>query len=391
MIVYPPVSMDLFEPVETQLLLRDESGGTYHPKGYLVPPGYLTGNIRRGHPLWHHLVDRLAGKKQQRVFVPELEYVAITPENLKDIKLAYLGTNNNNTVYVRNKGKPDVKYLAPSSGGIPNSELAREYLRVCLEAGAKDRKIMRCPSTYQKYLKIPATLYYEGGRSRGNYSYVDISQAYWTLHRTATIDTRFETGQWRRIAMGDAPYLDTGEVSDYRELRHLIPGCVATGAMQEARYGSIRDCEFKGGLFFPGVIGYGMSVMHAIAREVIDHFGAVMILTDAYIVPQDKGQCLIDFLQERWGVQAVIKDKGPGAVYDQGCYAVGRKRSGDAPRFYTDAPSWTYTSSSGTEMIKVSDGKPNSTLIDVDSIWLQKERRIIMSRGLGEGSLCDTE
>lgn len=358
MIINAPESLDFFEPVATPLLFNG-----YHPKGYLLPKDYLTKNITRQHPLWQELIGRVEAKRQNRILVPELDDEIITPSTCADINLAYLATGGSKTIYVRNKGSLDCKYMPVSSGGITSSELAREYIRMCLESAGKT---LRSPKRYYQYLDIPASLYYEGGKHTGRYAYVDISSAYWTIHKTTTIDMRFTPD--KVVGTGKAEYLNTDEITNYRGLRHAIPGSLRAGKMQLCRNGKPEAIEFKGDLSYPGVIGYTMSVMHSIAREVIDHFGALMILTDAYIVPQEYGATLVQFLRERWGVTAVIKAQGDSSLYELNCYQVGNHRSADAD------PEGTYRS------------KSFSNLIDIDSSWMCKERRILLNRGLG----CDT-
>lgn len=383
-IIFQPESMDFFEPVETPLILLDGS----HPKGYLVPSDYLRDNIVHDHPLWRTLVERIAVKKQQRILIPELEYEDITSQMLTDIRLAYLGSTSGNTVYIRNTGRPDCKYLPPSSGGVTNNELAREYLRLCLEEGAKKGQVLRCPKRHEKYLEIPPALYYEpgplDGRHHDDFAYVDIREAYWTLHRTATIDMRYEPDG--HVMMGKVPYLDTAEVTSFRQLRHAIPGNLRCGQMQIARHGQFSLCDFKGRLNYPGIIGYVMHVMHAIAREVIDNFSAAMVLTDAYIVPQDRAELLREFLWERWAVNSVIKSQGPGSLYGLNVYQVEAYRSGHAPVKFTTEREWTYRSEEGRERVLQPDASPISTLADLDTSWLLKQRKIILQQGLG----CDT-
>lgn len=355
MIISPPESLDFFEPVLTPLMFNGE-----YAKGYLLPPDHLSRSICRQHPLWRTLVDRAESKRQHRILVPALDEEVITPSTVASIPLAYLATGGSKTVYVRNKGKLDAKYMPVSTGGVTSSELAREYIKLCLEQAGPT---LRSPKRYYQYLDIPASLYYEGGRHKGKFAYVDISSAYWTIHKTTTIDMRFTPN--KVVGTGKAQYLYTDEVTNYRGLRHAIPGSLRAGKMQLCRNGKPEAVEFKGNLSYPGIIGYTMSVMHAIAREVIDHFGALMILTDAYIVPQDQGEALTEFLWERWGVVAVVKAAGEGELYELNCYQVGNHQSADAD------PSGTYRS------------RPFSNLIDINSSWMQKERRIVLNRGLG--------
>lgn len=374
MIINAPESMDFFEPVLTPLMFPDGPA-----KGYIIPPGYLEDNISLEHPMWDELVETIAAKKSSRVFVPELDLYPITPSVVSGIKTAYIGTSTAKSVYARNAGTPDVKYLAPSSCGITNSELAREYLKMVISK--TKGKVARCPRSYNDYLDYPATLYYEGGRQRNNYAYVDISSAYWTLHRTTTIDMRFVPGRW--CLTGRAQHINTSEITAYRGLRHAIPGSLSKGKMMMFHYGKPADLDFRSNLSYPGVIGYVMSVMHAIAKEVIDHFGASMILTDAYIIPQERAQELVHFLKDRWSVDAVIKASGNGTLYGMNIYQIGNYKTGHAPAFHTDAPEWTYLSDTGKQMVMKPDSKPTSNLLPIDSFWMQRERQTILNQKLG--------
>jgi hypothetical protein len=384
-IIKPPESLDFFEPVLTPLVIDG-----YHPKGYIVPPEYLLSNISREHPLWKNLVERITEKKQTRILVPELADHDIQPSTLKDLKTAYVSTGAGaRTIYSRNVGMPDCRYMPPETGGIGNSELARMYIRLCIEEAKKEGKTGRSTRQYLPYLGWPATLFYEpgplNGRWHDDFAYVDISSAYWTLQRTSTIDMQFVPGEW--VLEGRIEYRDTDEVTAYRGLRHAVPGSLRCGDMQMYRYGFPVEYDFKSNLSYPGLVGYTMYTMHCIAREVIDHFDAKMILTDAYIVPRDYADMLIDFLWERWGVNAIMKAAGPGALYGLNIYQVGAYRTGHAPVNYTSDPSWMYVSETGREMELRPDSSAKNNLLDVDSAWMCRERSKLLRKGLGRRSL----
>lgn len=393
MIISEPQSLDLFEPVLTPLWLTDEKGNSFQPKGYIVPPEYLLNNISRPHPLWKLLVERIATKKQQRILVPELSTLPIQPSTLKDIETAYLSTGAGaKTIYARNRGRWDCRYMPVEVGGIGNSELGRTYLRMCIEAAKKEGKVGRSTKQYLPYLDWEATLFYEPGPINGRYhdsfAYVDISSAYWTVQRSSTVDMQFQPEEW--ILEGRVEYRDTEEVTAYRGLRHAVPGSLRCGEMQIYKRGVPVEYEFKSDLSYPGLVGYTMYTMHAIAQEIIDHFDAKMILTDAYIVPIEHAEAVVEFLWERWRVWAVVKAAGEGALYGLNVYQVGHKRTGHAPDQFTTAESWSYISEMGREMEEKPDSSPQSSLMKVDSSWLNKERQKLLRKGLGGRSLCES-
>lgn len=370
--------LDFFEPVETPLVFTDHKGKPYNPKGYIVPSEYLLGNINRDHPLWRQLVETIAAKKQQRILVPELETNPVTPETIMGLKRVFMGTGESKTIFAQNTGRLDCRYMPPSTGGIGNSELARSYIKLCLAEA--NGKVARCNyKRYEEYLTYPAPLYYEpgtvNGRHRGDYAMVDISSAYWTIHKSVTIDLKFEPGRW--ILLGRTPYRHTEEVTAYRGMRHAIPGMLAAAEMAEYRYGKRIDYKFPDKLSYPGIIGYTYHVMHAIAREVIDHFDAAMVLTDAYIVPRDRAEELVRFLRERWGVTGVVKARGYGALYEMNVYQIGTYRSRNAPAVWTDEEKWSYIAESGREMTHICKSTPKNNLLSVDTSWLQRGRSIL--------------
>lgn len=380
-IIQPPESLDFLEPVETPLLFPDGAGGMYHPKGYIVPSTMLLSSIRRPHQLWHELVSGIAAKKQQRILVPELEDAPLTPQAVLDMKRVFLGIKS---VFAQNRGA-DCRYMPPSSGGIMNAELAREYIQLCLtEAGGKVTR--NNFKRYQSYLRLPAPLYYEpgplDGRHRGKFALIDMASAYWTIHSTTTIDMKFEPGSW--CLTGRAPYLYTDEVTAYRGLRHAVPGSLSGTDTQEHRYGIKVDFNPPDRLSYPGVIGYQYHVMHSIAREVIDHFGALMVLTDAFIIPQERRQELVDFLWERWRMTGVLKAQGEGVLYGMNVYQVGDEHSRNAPPSWTASRKWKYIAESGREMEQICDSSPQDTLLPVDTSWVQKERTNILKKTRAE-------
>lgn len=384
MIIREPESPDFFEPVETPLLVPDHKGNLYHPKGYKITSEYLLSNLTRPHPLWAELAGRVAAKKQDRILVPELEYTVLAGDVLAGTRLAYVGTTGK-SVYSRVQGRRDCRYLPPSSGGITDSELGREYLKLCLEQGKKQGKLIRATKDHANYLGWGAPLFYEGGRHRGSFAYIDLSSAYWSIHRTSTVDMRFDPARW--VATGQAEYLDTDEVTSYRGLRHTIPGSLKISGMRLYRYGKQAECDFRSNLYYPDIVGYTMYVMHCIAREVIDNFGALSVLTDAYIVPAERADELVEFLWERWGVRGVVKAAAHGALYGLNCYQIGGTRSGHAPVSWTEASSWTYTAESGRVMTMKLNDRPVDKLLHVDSSWMRKEREILLARGLGRGTM----
>lgn len=368
MIIYPPF-MDSCEPVQTPLWFFDDEGHEYQAKGYRVTPEYMIKNIARPHPMWERLVGKISEKNQDRVLVPELEEQEPVGETVRDLSFCYLG---NKSVYAVNRKRKDVRYMPPSWGGISVSELGRTYLYDCHDQ-AED-KPLRNRREYNRYCDIKSTWWYPGGRHRGEYAYVDISQAYWSILKHSTMDLWFEPGKY--LSQHFVPFRDIEEVTDFRGLRHVIPGSLHIRETQVSRKGQIELRAIKSSLWYPATYGYTMHVMNAVAREVIDNFGAMMVLSDAYIVPVEMAQLVVEFLQERWGLTGVVKGSGSGALYGQNCYRLPGKASADAPVRWTTAKKWTYITESGTEMVKIADEKPFSTLIPVEHAWLQHEHEV---------------
>lgn len=332
------------------------------------------------HPLWPYLTERIMAKNQIRILRPELETQPITSEMLADFPTAYAG---HKSIYARFKGRPDERHMAPSVAPIPTTELGRTYIRACLAAAGR-----RAPGWGFEEERVSLTWdaphYYEpgplDGRHRGHYAYVDLTSAYWTLHSTTTMDMTFIPG--RMCGTGVAPYYDIDAVSADRRLRHVIPGSAQMSSTSWYTYGQLKVSNQLGGLAAPGLHGYVMYTMHCIAREVIDHFGAVMVLTDAYVVPEDRADLLIEFLRERWCIGAKIKGRGESALYGRDRYQVGDHKSRNAPAQWTSAPTVTYKNEGGRQTTEPIDSNPVDTIMEVDTSWLHKRRTRILKRQL---------
>lgn len=388
MIIHRPESMDLFEPVETPLWVPDDRGRPYNPKGYIIPPEYLLGNLKHPHPLWRKLAENAVAKKMTRIFVPELDSILVTPEVVSDLRLAYLGESGR-SIYSMNRG-PDCKYMAPSTGGLPDGELGKEYLKACMKAA--DGKVYRGSRRYKGYLDILPARYYEPGpyrgRHRGNFAYIDLSSAYWTIQQTATIDMAFIPGRW--LGLGRGTFRDVEEVTRYRDLRHIVPGLLRSGSIEKYVYGRVVNREMAGEYYHPEIHGYTMHIMHAIARHMIDHFDAKMILVDAFIIPEENTEAAMEFLPDVWGVRGVVKGRGEGSLYGQNIYSLPGKSTKHAPSLWTTAHSWKYASPDGRIITITPDSSRVNDLIKTDIAWLHNRRAWVISKGLGKETLCDT-
>lgn len=378
--------MDLFEPVLTPLLIPDGRGGRYQAKGYKVPSEYLIDNISLNHPLWKKLIGTIASKTQDRILVPELEDIPIDSVMISDIKIAYLGVSSGaKTIFSQRVGQPDARYMPPSSGGLGNTELSRTYVRYCLSQAREDGKVGRGFRRHDHFFQIPPPLFFEpgpiDGRHHGCFAYVDLASAYWSIHQKSTIDMKFNPGSW--ALGGRAFYLDVDEVTAYRQIRRIIPGLLRSGSCYRYKHGKPSDVAFRGDLCYPEITGYTMYTMHAIAQEVVDNFGALMVMTDGYIIPEERAEELVEFLWERWGMRGVIKARGEGALYSMNVYQVGIKHTIHAPATWTDAKEWTFVNEKGTmgRMRPVSN--PKNNLLAVDSGWMNKRNRMFREHSYG--------
>jgi hypothetical protein len=184
-------------------------------------------------------------------------------------------------------------------------------------------------------LKIPQPLYYIGGEVRGDYAYVDLRRAYYSLYVNHTYDMAVTITPNRIIALEgrislEAPEIDwvLGDSDEHTEARHSIVGLARMNRQFIIRYGRIKMVTGSMITTSAGLWAYIALQLQAIAQETIKSFGCVHVSTDGYIVPAHIAEPLQSMLAERWNLDSQVEGIGDTYIAQLCRYRVGKKRAG---------------------------------------------------------------
>lgn len=238
------------------------------------------------------------------------------------IPLAYWGTHSLTDVTAQRK------YLDKCAWPVGDAELARQYLAQLVQEqapfdGGEGMASRRVP--WQKralpMFQITPPLYFKRPVD-GDLAYVDIHAAYHTLYSPATLDLDFDIERGT-LALGRLNFLSAHEIGQEKGIRNSLVGITRALTMQQVRFGIAQTRRTHNRFLAPGLWGYLMHTMHAIARQAVRDFGAVYVHTDGYIVPRPAAEPLITHLRDRWLMDAGIRHAGQGRVRACGAYRIG--------------------------------------------------------------------
>lgn len=396
-------------PVETPLLTADRNGNLVPIIGYEVKPHAVMELIAHETPTVRLLYqDRLfPGERGYRRFVcPFLkeQITAIPLETaLQNAPNAYSGLTDITSIAVDGEGIRAKFVDGAMPLGVTPGEMARAYFKRIKAAGLAGHKVDGMDSARIGYRRearrflppslggeVSAPFYFRpgphGGRWRGRFAYIDLSAAYWMLMHVLTLDPVFRPEE-RYLAHGIIPFYDVDDITPHKPMRVGMFGCMSSEKIARYRHGKGGEFHLGRGAVWlaPDLVGAVMYWMHAIAAEIIDTFGAIMVLTDAYIVPEEVAQDVLDFLATRWHMPAKLEGHGDSGIYAWGCYQVGSHKSRHAPA------SWTKKLSG---VNAVPDPEPvDNILPDVRGIsgWLQERREQFLALDLPRHGLHEAD
>lgn len=341
------------------------SSGFEVPMKFSSPlTGYVVNNrsIREAFPhqsrFWQYVLAKVTSKNVTRVVVPGLAEAMESgdwAEILEPFGEAYVGSGGK-SVYISDpnggkKGRPaGTRYTDALLGGATTSEFVRAYLTTLKEVSprhvgnngkAPNRVMWGCQKVAHYILTEPSI--YNGAPSYfqphptegvhvGNFEYWDLKAAYWQIYKHATLDMAFNPHS-PYLGVGKIRHYDVDEIEPVKDFRVSMVGMLSLHRTEVYNYGSLRAVESTArNLFYaPDLHLFTMFVLNAVAQEIIDNFGALMVLADAFIVPAGMGHLVEEFLMDRWGLKVACKGAGPGVLYGLNCYQVGDKKSSHAP------------------------------------------------------------
>lgn len=172
-----------------------------------------------------------------------------------------------------------------------------------------------------------------GGPASGSWAYVDLAHAYWQIGRrypwwvAKPGDRRVLRGKWSRPEL----------IEPLRQVRLNLFGMLTYpgGGVTWIK----PDGSTKIGICPPSQAkmanpAWGTAILwtvHAIARDLRDHFDIPLWHTDGALVPERAEAEVIEFLARRWRIAARTKERGSGTVAGAGNYSWRRSYNPEVP------------------------------------------------------------
>jgi hypothetical protein len=208
-----------------------------------------------------------------------------------------------------------------SHAPYPLHSLARPYLdAICWLGGGE------APTIYDQSLLERVPPLYFAGPSSGAYACVDLTAAYWSLYRVASLDLRYDGVSTPRN--GAIRFLGSDELAPHKLLRNAIVGTIRAETRTESQYGKVSLIPTGPKWRRPGLWGWIMDTLEAIAWEARMFFGAVHVQVDGYIVPAERAEELIGWLRDEWGLDATVRASGEGMISGLGHWSIGDVHKG---------------------------------------------------------------
>jgi hypothetical protein len=172
-----------------------------------------------------------------------------------------------------------------------------------------------------KLLDIPAPLHFVGGTVRGEYAYVDLIAAFYTMYRQIGFYDPHITSTGKLLR----GWVDLEGVEMFGRdhlARNSLVGIARARRFEEFHHGRREVVHHAGQFTSPGLWGAIVWRLREIARDAVASFGAVYVATDGYIVPAERSASFADYLGAR-GLRSRVLGVGDAIVNGLGSYAVG--------------------------------------------------------------------
>lgn len=244
----------------------------------------------------------------------------------RDEKRIVLGTKSATVM----KGRMvDRKLLDASVYPLTQSELARPYLaQMWRDNGGKRTERVPWMRADLRLLELHQPGYFSGVPVLNRpLAYVDLRAAYWSIAQRTTLDATYRPGSF--AARGRMQWTRTDEVGALKGTRNtMLGGIIRSLNLTEARRGVVDLHDTHNRWLAPCLWGLIMDVLHAIATEAVDRFGAHYWCNDGGILPLDQAPLFVQWCEDRWGLRAEIDaESARGSVRGWQRYSVGHKRS----------------------------------------------------------------
>ena len=212
------------------------------------------------------------------------------------------------------------KLIAWEEWPATSGEMAREYLRLTwatasTEVGASPRS----PGfAWQAPIMARPV--------KGGLAYVDIASAYWQILGVYRPD---DLPMGERFEPGILSWPQEQEMAGDRRLRHAVVGNLFSNKVSWLNRGNRIEVYSVKRWSQPFLKARCMSTLHAIACDIDANFRLHAWLTDAAIVDLADATDTVEYLAERWTIEARVAAAGDGAVWSVTSHQVGEKQTLD--------------------------------------------------------------
>lgn len=224
-----------------------------------------------------------------------------------------------------------VRYITQRQWPITHSELARAWLHECMAAGGRHKWL--CGPRSVPIEAMPTYCLGRGEPPSGVFAYVDITACFWSLYGSTALNLTFDPRGQVTLptprSRGIWP-LHRSEWGAWKGPRNAAWGSFWPHPHYWAWSGHrqiLRACKGSSTLANSSIIAWVIDILHAVATEAIDDFGARAWLTDAAILPSSRAEEWIEHLANRWALPSRVLAAGDSYIWSMGNYAVGDRIS----------------------------------------------------------------
>lgn len=220
-----------------------------------------------------------------------------------------------------------MRYVDEPFWPVPEAELARAYVQWLFEIDrpteTDSMEQARVPYTKEAAALAtqPPPLWYPGTEILGDLAYVDITSCYFNIYRHATYDVAYSRNKY--LGLGRMVFRADDELAGRAILRNAVVGNARSLSRRVSRYGRHSTEKSRGHLFAPGLWCLVNDTTTAIAHQAISRFGACYVHTDGFIVPADRAEGVLEWLEDAWHLPAEVKAQGEGRVRALGAWEIG--------------------------------------------------------------------
>lgn len=153
-------------------------------------------------------------------------------------------------------------------------------------------------------------------------SYVDIRSAWYAILCLVGWDCDYWPGRW--LGRGLPP--DDFPLPDHKVARSAMVTLAKSSKIPIWKNGTLEYKKYYNTVENHHVFAVIASVLNCIAVVAIDHFGCKYVNADGFIIPQNRVDGFMEFIQS-WGLSSRVKASGVCLIGGAGAYSFGAIRS----------------------------------------------------------------